>query len=327
MNDGPCMVSVLCTAFNHENYIRQTLESFLMQKTNFRFEVLINDDCSTDGTAAIIREYEEKYPEIIRPFYQEKNLFSQGMGVIYHTVLYPAAQGRYFAYCEGDDCWTDPEKLQLQVDFMESHPEYTACVHNTQLLFCTGREENRLLREVEEDHDVGLANIIRGMESSYHTSSLLVRSEYLKNLPDYYDVGASYGFLDHPMAFWFCSNGPIRFLNRTMSMYRIDSGASAWSSGVHGQYAKLCRFINGKIALLKAFKPYSPEEFYPLIEEYILRHEFELMYIEGRDMEQRKAPYSAFLKEKPFSYRCNNFIKAYFPWIQKLYRGLKGYHE
>lgn len=326
MSGSPCMVSVLCTAFNHENYIRQTLDSFLMQKTDFPFEVLINDDCSTDATAAIIREYEEKYPDVIRPFYQEKNLFSQGVD-IYRTIFYPHARGRYLAYCEGDDCWTDPEKLQLQVSFLESHPEYTACVHNTQLLFCTGREENRLLRRVEEDHDVGLENIIKGMESSYHTSSLLVKSELVKDFPPYYDVGAGYGFLDHPMAFWFCSNGPIRFLNRTMSLYRIDSGASSWSSGVHGQYAKLRRFINGKIALLKAFQPYSPEEYYPLIEEYILRHEFELMYIEGRDREQRKPPYDAFLKEKPFSYRLVNFVKAYCPGLQKLYRRIKGYQD
>ncbi len=128
MDKNDCLVSILCTAYNHEQYIRSALESFVSQKTNFAFEVLVNDDASSDGTAAIIREYEEKYPEIIRPFYQVENQFSKGIGYIYENIFYPKARGKYFAFCEGDDYWTDESKLQRQADFLESHPDYSACV-------------------------------------------------------------------------------------------------------------------------------------------------------------------------------------------------------
>ena len=129
-NSYPCKVSVLCATFNHEDYLRTTLDGFLAQKTNFPYEVLVCDDASTDSTADILREYAEKYPDIIRPFYQKENLYSRRINV-YDTVFFPAARGEYIALCEGDDYWNDPEKLQRQVDWLDAHPEYSACVHNS----------------------------------------------------------------------------------------------------------------------------------------------------------------------------------------------------
>ena len=132
MNDD-VVVSVLCTAYNHEKYIRSALDGFVNQKTNFRYEVLINDDASTDHTAAIIAEYEAKYPDIIKPVYQTENQYSKGVH-IFQTILFPIAKGKYIAVCEGDDYWCDENKLQKQVDFLESHEGYAACVHNTRLM-------------------------------------------------------------------------------------------------------------------------------------------------------------------------------------------------
>ena len=125
-----CKVSVLCAAYNHEEYLRQTLDSFLNQKTDFPFEVLVNDDASTDSTGDIIREYAAKYPDVIRPFYQKENLYSRRIN-LYDVVFFPACRGEYIAVCEGDDYWNDPEKLQLQVNWLDTHPEYSACVHNS----------------------------------------------------------------------------------------------------------------------------------------------------------------------------------------------------
>ena len=121
-------VSILCTTYNHEKYIRHTLESFLMQKTNFKYEILIHDDASTDNTAAIIKEYEEKYPEVIQPIYQKENQYSRGISIS-STYLYPKAKGEYIAFCEGDDYWIDENKLQIQVDWLDKHPEDIGCVH------------------------------------------------------------------------------------------------------------------------------------------------------------------------------------------------------
>lgn len=127
------MVSVLCAAYNHEKYIRQCLDGFVMQKTSFPFEVIVHDDASTDGTADIIREYEAKYPDLIKPIYQTENQYSQGISISKNYLL-PNAHGKYVALCEGDDYWTDPVKLQKQVVYMEKHPQCTLCFTNGRYL-------------------------------------------------------------------------------------------------------------------------------------------------------------------------------------------------
>lgn len=128
----PVMVSIRCTTYNHEKYIRQALEGFVMQQTSFRFEAIVHDDASTDGTAGIILEYARKYPEIIKPVIEKENLYHLRNGAIIRTVT-PLLRGKYVAMCEGDDYWTDPNKLQKQVDFLESHPDYSLCFANAKL--------------------------------------------------------------------------------------------------------------------------------------------------------------------------------------------------
>jgi len=120
------LVSIWTRAYNHAPYIRKCLEGVLMQRTTFPFEYLVYDDASTDGTADIIREYEARYPDVVKPIYQTENQFSTGKKVSSRLLL-PRTQGKYIAKCEGDDYWTDPLKLQKQVDFLETHPDYTIC--------------------------------------------------------------------------------------------------------------------------------------------------------------------------------------------------------
>lgn len=128
--DKEFLVSICSITYNHAPYIRQCLDGMLMQKCNFRFEIIINDDCSTDGTTEILKEYEKKYPDLIHPVYHEENLYSKGQRGFFSKFVYPKAKGKYIALCEGDDYWTDPYKLQKQVDFLESHPDYAMCFHN-----------------------------------------------------------------------------------------------------------------------------------------------------------------------------------------------------
>ena len=127
-NEEPIIVSIRCTAYNQEKFIRETLEGFIMQKTNFRFEAIVHDDASTDNTADIIREYAEKYPDIIKPIYETENQYSKKDG----SLLRIMNEGKYITMCEGDDYWTDPYKLQKQVDFLEAHPDYVLCSHRYQ---------------------------------------------------------------------------------------------------------------------------------------------------------------------------------------------------
>lgn len=117
------LVSICSLTYNHENYVSQAIEGFLMQKTTFPIEIIIHDDASTDNTTNIIREYENRYPDIIKPIYQNENQWSKGIRPS-PTYVWPCAKGKYIAICEGDDYWTDPYKLQKQVDFLEVNPDY-----------------------------------------------------------------------------------------------------------------------------------------------------------------------------------------------------------
>lgn len=127
-------VSVICTAYNQVKYIRQALDSFVMQKTNFPFEVIVHDDASTDGTTEIIKEYEKKHPDIIKPIYQKENQFSQGKDIIIDCML-EYIQGEYVAMNEGDDYWIDENKLQRQVDFLDANPDFTVCFHPVKVVW------------------------------------------------------------------------------------------------------------------------------------------------------------------------------------------------
>ncbi len=118
------LVSICCIAYNQEKFIRETLDSFLRQETNFEYEILVNDDCSTDKTAQILREYQQNYPDIFNNFYQTQNQYSQGFKPWYY-VLFPEAKGKYIAICDGDDYWTDPHKLQKQIDFLEANQDFS----------------------------------------------------------------------------------------------------------------------------------------------------------------------------------------------------------
>lgn len=121
-------ISICCITYNHENYIRETLNGFVMQKTNFNYEVLIHDDASTDKTPLIIKEFEKKYPSLIKPIYQKENQYSKGI-LISAKYNFPRAKGRYIAICEGDDHWTDPNKLFKQVSALEANPEINISYH------------------------------------------------------------------------------------------------------------------------------------------------------------------------------------------------------
>lgn len=148
MNENEIMVSVVMIAYNHERYIRKALESVVNQKTNFKFEIIIHDDASPDRTADIIKEYEKKYPDLIRPIYQKENQFSKKIKIS-DTYITPLVKGRYYAYLECDDYWTDEYKLQKQVDFLEANPEIVAVSHRYEII-----DENDQRTDISHKHIV-----------------------------------------------------------------------------------------------------------------------------------------------------------------------------
>lgn len=127
------VVSIACITYNHENYLSQCIEGFLMQKTNFPIEIIIHEDASTDKSAIILKEYSDKHPDLIFPIFQVENKFSKGINPGFEFV-FPKCRGKYIALCEGDDYWTDPYKLQKQVDFLEANDDYSICSHRYKIL-------------------------------------------------------------------------------------------------------------------------------------------------------------------------------------------------
>ena len=318
-----CKVSVLCATYNHEEYLRQTLDSFVNQKTDFPFEVLVNDDASTDSTGDIIREYAAKYPEVIRPFYQKENLYSRRIN-LYDVVFFPACRGEYIAVCEGDDYWNDPEKLQLQVNWLDSHPEYSACVHNSIGRFAD--QPDKVLFAQDGDRDIPFEQVVQGMSHAYHTSSILARREFILNPPDYRDVAYHQGyFTDYAVGVRLGLAGKVRFLDRCMSVYRIGSNPSAWSRGVGQEYHKLKRFVSGEIAMLKTVKQHPLTEAQEAaLDQVLLEREYELLYIEGRVDEMVKPPYDKIHKSMGKGRVISTELKRRLPHLHRLYRKRRG---
>ena len=126
------LVVIRSITYNHEPYLKDALEGFVMQNANFPFVAIVHDDASTDGTAKVLREYAEKYPDIIFPIFEEENQYSKRDGSLSKIMNEAsfATGAKYVAICEGDDYWTEPNKLQKQIDFLESHPDFSLCFHN-----------------------------------------------------------------------------------------------------------------------------------------------------------------------------------------------------
>ena len=217
------VVSICCAAYNHENFISEAIESFLMQETDFPFEVLINDDCSTDSTANIIRDYEKKYPNIIKPIYQKENRYSKGI-IISSTFNIPRAKGKYIAFCEGDDYWTDKNKLQIQTDEMKKYPNIDLSFHYASELI--DNKIGKTIAKHSHKNDIfSTSEVIVGGGVFMPTASLIIKKSAVENLPDWFYTDAPISDLIYQI---FGSLNGALYINKNMSIYRKgDSGS--WS--------------------------------------------------------------------------------------------------
>jgi len=219
-------VTAYCLAFNHEKYIRKTLEGFVSQKTDFGFKVIVHDDASTDGTADIIREYAQKYPDIIFPILQTENQYSRGVRIFYDIIL-PMVDTEYLAICEGDDYWSDENKLQLQYDLLQAHPEYRLSVHNTLWIDGAGESLEKYSNPGKEDRELSADDIIEaGGGGLFHTSSVMYHTRDRRAMPAEYTFP---GVGDYPLAIYFADTGKVHYTARVMSAYRTHVG-EGWTS-------------------------------------------------------------------------------------------------
>lgn len=286
MNKDDILVSISCLAYNHEKYIRQALDGFIMQKTNFKYEVLIHDDASTDGTADIIREYEKKYPDIIKPIYQKENQYSQGVKFSW-TYQYPRAKGKYITFCEGDDYWTDENKLQQQIDIMEQYDNVTFCSH---LVNCvnedgTPNERTYPINTIKEGllkADELLERIIKKNEYPFQTSSYCIRSCILKQydnkvLPDFIRLSMA-GSINLMIL---CAKfGDAYYIDKEMSAYRLNSIGS-WSEQQKNVKNK-CNHLKSWNESRKALDSFLDYKWSKSIKKQVLNNEFLIFRLERK---------------------------------------------
>lgn len=224
------VVSVQCITYNQELYIANALDSFLMQETNFPFEVIVHDDASTDETADVIKAYEEKYPKIIKPIYETENQFSKRDGSL-RKIVNNACNGKYFAYCEGDDFWCDPLKLQKQYDIMESHPECSLCTHIVQVISEKGIKRDAQIpsnewfdKNIVEQHEFA-QTLIAEHRFPFQTSCYFIPKKIIQENISFFD---SPGNGDEKTLRVCLNEGKIYFIKSVMSCYRSLS-AGSWT--------------------------------------------------------------------------------------------------
>jgi len=212
-------VSVVMLARNHERYVGQALESAIRQKTSFPFEVVVGEDCSTDATTEIIRSYAERYPNIVRPLFREKNLGMQRNNI--ETIRH--CQGEYIAILDSDDFWTSPHKLAMQVALMESDPEYVLGFHRASVLYEDGRASHVIpgdpVPEPTLEHLL-VTNFVPSLSTMYRRSAL-------PEFPDWYTTVWTYDWPLHVMVL--SAGGKIAFLDEVLATYRVHA-TNIWAS-------------------------------------------------------------------------------------------------
>lgn len=212
------LVSVFCLTFNQKDYIRECLDGILSQQVDFTYEILINDDASTDGTTEILKEYRDKHPDTIKLVLHTKNQFSQGKRSFILRYLLPHARGDYFAICEGDDYWTDIRKLQNQVDFLKARTDYSICFHPVEV---HGHKSNKTPQFPQSSEDISLKRLLH--ENFIHTNSVMYRRQ------TYEDASTDVMPADWYLNLFHARFGKIGFIDKPMAVYRQHDG-SMWAS-------------------------------------------------------------------------------------------------
>lgn len=305
MSEKTPLVSVCTMAYNQAPYIRECLDGILMQKTDFTFELLIHDDASTDGTADIIREYEAKYPDIVKPIYQTENQYSKKINIC-QAYIYPRVKGEYIAFCEGDDYWTDPLKLQTQVDFLERNSDVSCCFHMVDIFQQnTGKYEKsfmpKFLENTNENSGEYFTNLERNEGWFAYILSIVYRAEYRSYLEE--ERKRYKGpFNDNHIIYYLLKNSKSYIFKKSMAIYRKNDG------GIFGnksqEYKLFCTYNISKELYLNEPDAYTKYQYICRIREilkaYINNREyikaFKWKRAHGRDL------------KKSYLYICSKII-------------------
>ena len=265
ISDNP-LVSVCVVTYKHEFFIKDCLDCILMQQTDSTFEILLGEDDSPDNTRKICIEYAKKYPEKIRLFLHDRvnNIKINGNPTGRFNFLYnlSTARGKYVAICEGDDYWTDPYKLQKQLDFLEANKDFVICHHNMQVIYEDGRETHLSnppdQKEISTIEDLARGNFI-------YTSSCVFRNGLIKELPDWF---ASAPVGDYVLHMLNAEHGKIKFLPDVMGVYRIHKNG-LWEN--KDNIFRIERWVELLDLMKNQFSPHIRNIFFEVQRNYYLQ--------------------------------------------------------
>lgn len=221
--DEELIVSVNCIVYNQEKYIKDCLDGFVMQITNFRFEAIVHDDASTDGTADIIKKYAEKYPEIIKPIFEKENQWSKKDGSL-EKIMQEACTGKYIAFCEGDDYWIDPYKLQKEVDYLETHK-------GCSLVYTKDRHWDEKTSRFCEiyGHETNFKCMMSGINEMPTPSIVVRKSTYLDYVRKVNPYNQNWKLGDFPLVLFISGCSNFKFLDEITCVHRILNNSASHS--------------------------------------------------------------------------------------------------
>lgn len=307
-NENKIMVSVICNAYNHEKYIEDALKGFVMQKTDFKYEVLVHDDASTDATADIIRRYERLYPELIKPIYQKENQYSQGVK-IGKTFQFPRVKGKYIAICEGDDYWTSPYKLQKQVDALEEHPEIDICVHKASHMkkgteICVVPNTN-----VEEIFSAEKVIAIGG--GGVCTATIMYRSCINDCIPRFRKKMA----FDYTLQIHGSLRGGMYYIPENMACYNLET-ESSWTCSMKKSPQKRIAWSRSTLEMLDILNEDTENKYNHVIEKMKIMNEFRILYLENQYKKIKEDPYREIYDSYPLINRFRMQLLMRCPWLR-----------
>lgn len=251
MNETQPLVTIRCLVYNHEPYLRQCLDGFVMQKTDFPFEAIVHDDASSDGSTAIIKEYARKYPNIIKPIFESENQYSKHDGAI-PRIMNEHTRGKYVAMCEGDDYWIDPLKLQKQVDFLENHPDYGMCYTNFNLY---RQEQRKMVYSVYESLP-GLYPKKFSLEDFVYSQGFTCPASWLyrKGLrdsfqPEIQTLDGTFLLFAH-----FLYVTKVHYINDVTTVYRHHDKGVSHLKDYDSQYKRKKNLLTSQLYLIKKYR-------------------------------------------------------------------------
>lgn len=281
-------VSICLITYNHEHYIRQCIDSILSQQTTFEFEIVIGEDCSKDKTGLIVREYAEKFPEKIKAFVRNKNITAK----LNYLHTFFTCKGEYIVCIEGDDYFSDNQKLQTQADFLDQNQQYSACFHNALMLFeDESNREDYYINPPDQKSIIHTGDFLVKKETWFMaTASVMMRKDLVKTLPKWF-LECKSG--DIPLYVILTESAPIAYINKVMSVYRRHLEGLSYTDSNQS-----IDFLKNRVFMYSKINEYTKKKFHKEINSIL--GEYFLLFLHSKEL-RNNWPVKFFY-----------FLKAYF---------------